>query len=88
MSNRQDCRWCKFSYADIKQGREYLYHDEATCELNWLRNRVDQLEAHIDARAEAQESEPCLHPSCDGKGICNECGEPVPNPGDYSSGGG
>lgn len=57
MSNRKDCKWCGLSYADIKQGREYLHHDEATCELKWLRNRVDQLEAHLDARAEAQEAD-------------------------------
>ena len=32
MSKRKDCKWCGFSYADIKQGRGYLYHDEAMCE--------------------------------------------------------
>jgi hypothetical protein len=57
MSSRQDCKWCGFSYADIKQGREYLHHDEATCELKWLRDRIDQLEAHLDARAEAAEAQ-------------------------------
>lgn len=55
--NKLDCKWCGFSYKGIKQGREYLYHDEATCELNWLRKRIDQLEAFIDARMEAQECE-------------------------------
>jgi len=28
----------------------------------------------------------CKHPSCDSKGICNECGKPVPNPDDYCNG--
>ena len=56
MSNKQDCKWCGFSYEIIKQGREYLYHDEAICEFKWLRNRIDQLEDHLEARAEAQES--------------------------------
>ncbi len=47
MSDRADCKWCKFSYKAVKPGREYLYHDEAVCELKWLRKRVDQLEARI-----------------------------------------
>jgi hypothetical protein len=56
MSKRPNCKWCEFSYVNIKQGREYLYHDEAICELRWLRNRIDELEAHLDARSEAADS--------------------------------
>ena len=53
MSNKSDCGWCGFSYTDLKQGREYLYHDEQACELEFLRKWVPELEAQID-RMEAR----------------------------------
>lgn len=40
------------------------------------------------ASADQRPTEACTHPSCNGKGICNKCGESVPNPEDYCSGGG
>lgn len=68
MSNRPDCKFCGFSYTEIKQGREYLYHDEASCELKFLKKqidmledergifqkRIDGLEAMLDARLDKQ----------------------------------
>lgn len=64
MSDRKDCKWCGFSYTAVKQGREYLYHDEATCEfkslkkeLAALQERIDGFEAMLDAREESRESD-------------------------------
>ena len=53
MSHKRDCPFCGFSYAGVKQGREYLYHDEITCEVIKMRARIEELEALIDARSEA-----------------------------------
>jgi hypothetical protein len=63
MSNRENCKWCGFSYANAKPGREYLYHDEQACELGYLRKRapeleaqIDRMEAHLSAMLEDQET--------------------------------
>ncbi len=43
MSNRPDCKWCGLSYADTRQGREYLSHDEQGCEFKWLGKMLRKL---------------------------------------------
>ena len=43
MSNRSDCKWCGFSYANTKQGREYLSHDKQGCEVKWLRKTLTKI---------------------------------------------
>lgn len=57
MSDRRDCPFCGFSYTAIKPGREYLYHDEITCEVTKMRARIEELEALIDARSEAADAD-------------------------------
>lgn len=64
MSNRSDCKWCGFSYANTKQGREYLRHDEQDCEFGWLRTMLLRLLADPDDHMTACErtmgaSHPC-----------------------------
>ena len=43
MSNRADCQWCGYSYAEAKPGREYFLHDEQECEFEWLRKTLRKL---------------------------------------------
>ena len=43
MNNKSNCKWCGFSYTDVKQGQEYLYHEEQSCELQWLRKTLKKL---------------------------------------------
>lgn len=43
MSNKPDCKWCGYSYVDVKQGREYLQHSEDICEIDWMRKTLHKL---------------------------------------------
>jgi len=45
MSNRDNCKWCGYSYAGniIKQGSEYRYHYEQGCEVEWMRKMLCKL---------------------------------------------
>ncbi len=43
MSDKPNCKWCGFNYSAIKQGREYLYHEESFCEKMWLKRTLCRL---------------------------------------------
>ncbi len=43
MSNKANCHWCDFSYTSVKQGREYLAHNEFICECDWAQTILHKL---------------------------------------------